>query len=183
MHSIDYGGAIGLLQYLSCTTCLDIAFAVGQLASFTSDPGVAHWNAIKHLFCYIQGSIDFSITYSPDPSTSELFSTFSDVNHGSCKDSGWSTGAYVVKIGTGVVSWMLKHQPIVALLTTEAEYVTACKAGKEIVWMHKLMQELGFKAQGPSTLHMDNNQSAIQVAKHPEHHGRMKHLDFQWYWL
>ena len=170
MRSVDYGGAIGSLQYLSCTTCPDITFAVGQLASFTSDPGVAHWNAIKHLFRYIQGSIDFGITYSPDPSTSELFSTFSNANHGGCKDSGWSTGVYVVKIGTGVVSWMLKRQPIVALLTTEAEYVATCKAGKEIVWMCQLTQELGFEAQGPSTLHMDN-QSAIQVAKHPEHHG------------
>ena len=80
------------------------------------------------------------------------------------------------------VFWMPKRQPIVTLSTTEAECVAACKAGKEIVWMHKLLQEIGFELNGPSTLHMDN-QSAIQVAKHPEHHGRMKHLDLHWYWL
>ena len=101
------------------------------------------------------------------------------MNHGDCKDSAWSTGAYVVKIDTGVMSWMSKCQPIIALLTTKAEYVSACEAGKEIVWMHKLMQEFGFEAQGPSTLHMDN-QSAIQVMKHPEHHDQMKHLDLWW---
>ena len=28
-----------------------------------------------------------------------------------------------------------------------------------------------------------DNQSAIQVAKNPEHHGRMKHLDLRYYWL
>ena len=28
-----------------------------------------------------------------------------------------------------------------------------------------------------------DNQSAISVAKHPEHHGRMKQLDLSWYWL
>jgi hypothetical protein len=50
MQSIDYGGAIGSLQYLSYTSRPDIAYTVGQLASFTSDPGVAHWNTIKHLF-------------------------------------------------------------------------------------------------------------------------------------
>ena len=27
-----------------------LMYTVGQLASFTSDPGVAHWNVIKHLF-------------------------------------------------------------------------------------------------------------------------------------
>ena len=89
---------------------------------------------------------------------------------------------YVVKIGTGVVSWMSKHQPIVTLSTTEAEYVAACETGKEIVWMHILLQEIGFESNGPLTLHMDN-QSAIQVAKHPKHHDRMKHLDLHWYWL
>ena len=83
----------------------------------------------------------------------------------------------MVKIGTGVVSWMSKCQPIVALSTTEAKYVAA---GKEIVWICKLLQEIGFESNGPSTLHMDN-QSAIQVVKHPEHHRRMKHLDLRWY--
>ena len=33
-----------------------------------------------------------------------------------------------------------------------------------------------------STLHVDNK-SAIQVAKNPEHHGRMKHLDLRFFWL
>ena len=95
MHSVDYGGAIGSLQYLSCTTRPDIAFAVGQLTLFTSDPGVAHWNAIKHLFHYIQASLSFSITYFPDPSSSQLFQTYSDANHGNCKDSGCSTSVYM----------------------------------------------------------------------------------------
>ena len=45
MQSVDYGGAIGSLQYISCTTHPDIAYTVGQLTSFTSDPGVVHRNA------------------------------------------------------------------------------------------------------------------------------------------
>jgi len=56
-----------------------------------------------------------------------------------------------------------------ALSTTEAEYVAACQAGKEIIWMRQLLQELGFTVPSASKLCMDN-QSAIQVAKHPEHH-------------
>ena len=74
----------------------------------------------------------------------QLFSTYSNANHGGCKDSGWSTGTYIVKIGTGVVSWMSKCQPIIALSTTEVEYIAACEAGKEFVWMRKLLEELGF---------------------------------------
>ena len=108
--------------------------------------------------------------------------TYLDANHGGCKDTGCSTSAYSVKIGTGIISWMSKCQSIVALSTTEAEYMAACEAGKEIVWIRKMLQELGFPMTAPSVLYMDN-QSAIQVAKHPEHHGRMKQLDLFWFWL
>jgi len=48
--------------------------------------------------------------------------------------------------------------------------------------MRNLLYEMGFTAPGPSVLRVDN-QSAISVAKHPEHHGRMKQLDLSWYWL
>jgi len=174
MRSVDYGGALGSLQYLSYTTHPNIAYSVGQLASFTSSPGVAHWNAVKHLFCYIKGTMDYGITYASDASSSELFIIYSDVNYGGCKDTGCSTGSYVVKIGTGAVSWMSKCQSIVALSTTETEYIAACKAGKEIIWICQLLQELGFTIPSASTLCMDN-QSAIQVAKHPEHHATTQH--------
>ena len=60
--------------------------------------------------------------------------------------------------------------------------MAACKAGKEIAWMRKMLQELGFPMPTSSVLYMDN-QLAIQVAKHPEHHGRMKQLDLSWFWL
>jgi hypothetical protein len=41
---------------------------------------------------------------------------------------------------------------------------------------------LFFEYTAPSILRIDN-QSTISVAKHPEHHGRMKQLDLSWYWL
>ena len=88
----------------------------------------------------------------------------------------------MVKIGSGVVSWSSKLQSIVALSTTEAEYIAAVSAGKEIRWMRNLLHEMGFSPTGPSVLRIDN-QSAISVAKHPEHHERMKQLDLSWYWL
>ena len=86
---------------------------------------------------------------------------------------------------TGVQTCALpisKLQNVVALSTTEAEYMAAVQAGKEIKWMRNLMHELGIPLPGASTLLLDN-QSAISVAKNPEHHGRMKQLDLCYYWL
>jgi hypothetical protein len=82
----------------------------------------------------------------------------------------------------GAIGWGSKLQSIVALSTTEAEFVSAVEAGKEIIWMHNILSEFGYLLIQPSTLHIDN-QSAISVSKNSEHHGHMKHLDLHYYWL
>jgi hypothetical protein len=87
-----------------------------------------------------------------------------------------------VKMGTGAVSWMSRLQSIVALSTTEAEFISAVSAGQEIVWMRSFLGELGYSFDAPSLLLVDS-QSVIQVARNPEHHGRMKHLDLRFFWL
>ena len=86
-----------------------------------------------------------------------------------CKDSGRSTGGHLVEVGTRAVCWSSKLQGIIALSSTKAEYSAAMEARKEIYWMWNLMSEMGIKQNKPSILHI-NNQSAIQVTKHPECH-------------
>jgi hypothetical protein len=71
---------------------------------------------------------------------------------------------------------------MVTLSTTEAETIAAVETGKEICWLRNFLSELDMLPTEPSPMAMDN-QSAISVAKHPEHHGRMKHLDLRWFWL
>jgi hypothetical protein len=134
MKTVPYIHAVGSLMYLAVASRPDIAYAVGVLARFNSNPGIAHWAAIKHLFRYLKGTLDFALTYGPTNSTSsELFTTYSDADHGGDKSSGRSTGAYIVKIGTGAISWSSKLQTMVALSTTEAEYIAAVSAGQEIL--------------------------------------------------
>ena len=65
---------------------------------------------------------------------------------------------------------------------TEAKFIAAVEAGKEMVWMRNLLAELGHPVNVPSVFRIDN-QSALSVAKNPEHHGRMKHLDMRFFWL
>jgi hypothetical protein len=181
MKSVPYINAVGSLMYLAVSTRPDIAYSVGVLCRFNANPGVAHWKAVKHLFRYLQGTLDVKLTYSPS-SSPELFTSYTDADHGGNPDNGRSTTGFVIKMGTGAVSWGSKLQSLVALSTTEAEYIAACTTGQEILWLRNLFTELGYPIGIPSTLHIDN-QSALAVAKNPEHHGRMKHLDLRFYWL
>jgi hypothetical protein len=79
----------------------------------------------------------------PGPSSAQLFTTYSDADHSGNPDNGHSTSAYVVKMGTGTVSWMLRLQSIIALLMTEAKFISAVSAGQEIIWMCLFLGKLG----------------------------------------
>ena len=183
MEDIPYMSAVGSLLYLATMSWPDIAFAASALARFNSNPGMIHWKAVKHLLRYVKGTMDMKLVYGPDPAIGdEIFVTYSDADYGGDKGSGKSTSGYLVKIGLGAVCWSSKAQQMVVLSTTEAEYVAGVAAGKEICWMKNLLSEIGYKPTSPSTLFMDN-QSAIRVAKNPEHHGRMKQLDLSFFWL
>ena len=182
MRKVPYLSAVGSLMYLATCTRPDIAFAVSLLARFSSDPGPAHWQAVKHLFRYLKGTMDLQLTYG-HVASKELFVTYSDSDYAGEKDRLRSTGAYVVMMGGGAVDWSSKLQSVVAQSTTEAEYVAANQAGRDIMWMRNLLYEFGYDlSDSPSTLYMDNN-SAIAVAKNPEHFGRLKHIQLRLYWL
>ena len=56
--------AVGALMYLATSTRPDIAYTVGVLARFSSNPGSAHVAALNHLFRYLQGTKDLKLVYS-----------------------------------------------------------------------------------------------------------------------
>ena len=76
---------------------------------------------------------------------------------------------------------MSKKQVVVALSTTEAEYMAATHASKEVVWLQRLYSELGFKQQA---VRIDcDSQSAIFLENNPAYHSRTKHIDVQYHFV
>ena len=116
---------VGSLQYLAMMTRPDIAHSVAYLARFNANPGPAHWNALKHLFRYLKGTSDHKLMYRGDLAGSEPFITYTDASHGDCVDTGRSTAGFVTMMAGGAIGWYSKLQTIVALSTTEAEYMAA----------------------------------------------------------
>jgi hypothetical protein len=56
--------AIGALMYLSTHTCPDVTFVVNLLARYKSCRARRHWNCIKHILCYLQGTKDMGLYFS-----------------------------------------------------------------------------------------------------------------------
>ena len=65
--------------------------------------------------------------------------------------------------------------------TTEAEYVAATEVGKEMIWLHGFLDELG-KKQEMCILHSDS-QSAIFVAKNSAFHSKSKHIQTKYHFI
>ena len=82
---------------------------------------------------------------------------------------------------SGVVSWQSRLQKKVALSTTEAEYMAAVEAGKEIMWMKDFIRELGIR-QDEYRFYCDS-QSAIHLAKNATYHSRRKHIQRRYHWI
>lgn len=60
---VPYMNANGGLMYFANCTRPNIAFATNLFARNNSSPTHSHWNEIKHIFCYLQGTIELSLFY------------------------------------------------------------------------------------------------------------------------
>jgi hypothetical protein len=82
--------------------------------------GRAHWEQVKHVFCYLRGTRTLRITYGGG--TTEIVG-FSDVDWGAGVNDWHSVSSYLFQINGGPVFWSSKKQHVVALSSTEAEYI------------------------------------------------------------
>ena len=65
--------------------------------------------------------------------------------------------------------------------TTEAEYIAAIEAGKEMIWLHDFLDELG-KKQEMGIPHSDN-QSAIFLVENSTFHSKSKHIQTKYHFI
>ena len=169
-----YQSAIEKLLYLATKTRPDIAYAVLSVARFTANPTEGHWKAVKHIFRYLVGTMDYGVVYSHTGKVD--CSGHSDADWGGDLDDRKSTSGYVFKIAGGPVSWQSCKQSCVALSTAEAEYIALASAAQEAIWLSRLLAEITNKPVKSMVINEDN-QLAICLSKNPQFHGRSKHIE------
>ncbi|CAH1378384.1 unnamed protein product [Tenebrio molitor] len=146
----------------------------------TENPRKIHWKAAKRIVKYLKGTINHGL-YFPVKQEGHVYA-FSDADYAGDVTSRKSTTGIVVKLGTAIIAWKSTRQKIVALSTTEAEYVAACQTVKELIWLKLLLSELAIFENFKATLHVDN-ESAIKLIKNPEFHQRSKHIDVRYHFI
>ena len=124
-----YQQVIGALQYLSLTRP-DISFAVNKLSQFMHLPIVTHWSAAKRLLRYLKGTFHHGLfirRHSP-----LKLHAFSDADWAGNQDDRSSTSAYVIFLGSNLISWSSRKQKTIARSSTEAEYRAVASTTVEV---------------------------------------------------
>ncbi|KAE8669591.1 hypothetical protein F3Y22_tig00112230pilonHSYRG00138 [Hibiscus syriacus] len=174
MAKVPYSNAVGCLMYAMVCTRPDLAHVVSQVCKYMSKPGKQHWDAVKWIFRYLKGTVGHGIVFGSQRDN-PLVVGYVDSDYAGDLDNRRSTTGYVFTLGGGPICWKSTVQSVVALSTTEAEYMAAAEAAKEALWLTGLVKELGVQQCGVQLLY--DNQSAIHLAKNQVYRARTKHID------
>jgi hypothetical protein len=93
-----------------------------------------------------------------------------------------STSGFMFSFGSGAVSWSSKKQPTVALSSTKAEYRSVAIATCEVLWLQKLLSDLGVLVDAPIVIYCDNI-SSILLANNPVYHAKKKHIEVHYHFI
>jgi hypothetical protein len=81
-----------------------------------------------------------------------------------------------------MISWQSRKQSSIALSTAEAEYIAACSASCEAIWLRKLLTNL-FDLEMEATTILCDNQSCIKMTENPVVHDRSKHIEIRYHYI
>jgi len=115
-------------------------------------------------------------------SNSTLVSAFSDADWAGCVDDRRSTGGFAVFFGPNLVSWSARKQPTVSRSSTEAEYKSLANATAEMMWIQRLLTELGISHSQVARLWCDNI-GAKYLYANPIFHARTKHIEIDFHFV
>ncbi|GJW30669.1 zinc finger, CCHC-type containing protein [Tanacetum coccineum] len=139
VDQLEYSRAIGCLMYAMTSTRPNIAYAVGRLSRFTSNPSNQHWQAITRILKYLKGTMNYGLSYVGYPSMLEAYSDASWISH---VEYSSSTSGWVFLLWGCAISWASKKQTCITSSTIESEFVALAAAGKEAEWLRNLIHEI-----------------------------------------
>ncbi|KAJ3474890.1 hypothetical protein NLI96_g12195 [Meripilus lineatus] len=173
-----YSQLIGSLMYAAICTRPDIAYSTSTLAQFMSDPSPTHWEATKRVLRYLKGTKNLVLMFGGDLTD---LTGFTDADWGSQAHRHSISGSVFMFCG-GAISWSSRKQLLIALSSTEAEYIAASDTAHELIWLRNLISEIILPITNSTVLFCDN-QSAIRIATSSLIKTRTKHIDICYYFI
>jgi len=189
--SWNYRSVIGKLNYLEKSTRPDLAYSVHQCARFMESPKKSHAAAVEHIGRYLLGSREKGLILKPKKK--KCLENYVDADFCGNWNKMWaSEDAITAKSRTGFIvmyagcpiTWCSKLQTMVALSTTEAEYIALSHSLREVIPMIQLLDELKLKGfetySSEPIIHckcFEDNSGALEISRLPKIRPRTKHIN------
>jgi hypothetical protein len=203
IDSWNYRSIIGKLNFLAQNTRPDISFTVHQCTHFCSNPTALHKLAIKRIVRYLLYTKDKGLILHPtrdftlDMYVDADFAGLWHQQHSNMRESVLSHSGYIITYCCCPIHWVSKLQSEIALSTTESEYIALSMATRDLLPLHRLLQEIHHHGivQIPLNAHFntaktttlaatiifEDNASCIVLANSKGHKPRTKHIACKWH--
>ena len=153
-----YRALLGSLMYVMLESCPDICFALSLLSRFQDAASNEHWNHLKRILPYLIGTKDYKLVYRKNEAP--VLQAFVDSDWANDPEERKSRSGFLIQVFGNTVIWGSKKQSIVALSSIEAEYVAACSASCETMWIIHTLTNLQIEVRRPVPVYEDNHASA-----------------------
>jgi len=171
-----------------------------KLSQYLDNPAMVHYQAARLLVDYLAATITEGIYYWRDTPVDSLpegpLPALHHDNHSlevplqqdlsGFADSDWagdtiqrkSISGIAIMFAGGVIAYKSKRQEVIALSTTEAEFVAACDAGKMILFFRSILEDLGIP-QAEATVLFEDNMGALLMANAKQPTRRTRHMEIK----
>ena len=173
-----YMSLVGKLNYLPVVSRPDLSFVVWSMSQVFKNPSHDHWPLGEKVLRYLKDAFDVGLVFK-HRNCLELVD-FCDSDWGVDPNDRRSTSGFCFKISDdiSVVCWSSRKQQMVALSSTEAEYISISLVFQECVYLLSLVKSLGLNLDGPILL-QGHKHGAIKLAQNPITHSRSKLIDIR----
>ena len=152
----------------------DIAFVAKELSRNLSNPSHQHMRAAKravqYLYCTRYDGITFDHRMSRSPQA------YADADFANQLSNRRSTSGRVIMLYGAAIMWSSRQQRTVALSTAEAETSSLLDVGRDVVWLRRLLADLGTPVTHPTPT-LEDSSSAIKWSKASASWSKTRHID------
>ena len=89
-----------------------------------------------------------------------------------------SVTGIIIRLAGGSILYKTKFQDTIAMSTTKAEFTAACDAGKAILYVRSILNEIGLEQEKATTLFIDN-EGALMMGNAQQPTRRTRHMDIK----
>nr|GEU39626.1 retrotransposon protein, putative, Ty1-copia subclass [Tanacetum cinerariifolium] len=182
MSRVLYASAIRSIMYAMTCTRPDISFALSMVSRHQQNPSEGHWTTVKNIIRCLRNTKDMFLVYGREKELRVI--GYCDAGWQTDKDDSRSQSGWVFLLDGGAVTWKSSKQDTVTDSTCESEYIEACEASKEAIWMKNFIGDLGVfpTVQDPIKIFCDN-ESAVALTKEPKDHKKSKHIERKYHFV